>query len=279
LHFVIGQDHWVDLYAVDQIGIVADHSGELHFPNLVQLFCFLTVGEGRRLVRQLIPKSVAATRIAELRGNYTGEGWSEHATRKWPLGHTARPEIDVGRVSEMIERVAATVSSGNLVWESTKYTRFERCVIGRERTNFTSDWYFLRDGIVHSLSNLVHQSHNVFVEDTGSIQIIWSSDQMLIRLTYKFVSFAPSFDRRWQQRVAKPEGCSRERVYHCWIHAIIVAVPVERLLHFSRVQRVVVVHELSPGDHHNRPRVIVVALVGMHGPRHDPRQRQIMTGH
>lgn len=60
----------------------------------------LTESEGRWLVRQLIPKSVASTGITELRGDYTGEGWPEHATRKWSLRYTTGPEIDVSWMPE-----------------------------------------------------------------------------------------------------------------------------------------------------------------------------------
>lgn len=129
---MIGQHHGIDLYGIDEVCVVADHSGELHLSDLVQLVwknrisvtlnpivhaivsiltdrrvlefaasvrdwkgSFLTESEGRWLVRQLVPKSVASTGIAELRGDYTGEGWPEHATRKWPLRHAAGPQIDV----------------------------------------------------------------------------------------------------------------------------------------------------------------------------------------
>lgn len=35
---MIGQDHGIDLYRVDEIGIIADHSCELRLSDLVQLF-------------------------------------------------------------------------------------------------------------------------------------------------------------------------------------------------------------------------------------------------
>lgn len=60
----------------------------------------LTESEGRWLIRQLVPESVAATRMTELRGDQAGEGRPEHATRERSLGHTARPQIDVRRMSE-----------------------------------------------------------------------------------------------------------------------------------------------------------------------------------
>lgn len=35
-----------------------------------------------------------------MRGDYTGEGWAEHTTRKWSLGYTTGPEIDVSWMPE-----------------------------------------------------------------------------------------------------------------------------------------------------------------------------------
>lgn len=84
---MIGKDHRIDLYRIDKIGIVTDQSGELCLSNLVQLL----KSEGRWLVRQLVPKSVTATRMTELRGDQAGEGWPEHTTRKWSFGYAARP--------------------------------------------------------------------------------------------------------------------------------------------------------------------------------------------
>lgn len=39
LHFVVGEDERVDLDGVNEIGVVADHAGQLGLADLVQLLC------------------------------------------------------------------------------------------------------------------------------------------------------------------------------------------------------------------------------------------------
>lgn len=39
LHFVIGQNHRIELYCIDEIGVIANQSREPSFPNFIELFC------------------------------------------------------------------------------------------------------------------------------------------------------------------------------------------------------------------------------------------------
>lgn len=91
LHFMIGQHHRVDLHRIDQIGVVADEPRQLGLADLLELFG----REGRRLVRQFVPEPIATADVAELGGNDTGEGGSQHRSRQRAFGHTARPQIHV----------------------------------------------------------------------------------------------------------------------------------------------------------------------------------------
>lgn len=39
LHFVVRQNHSVNLHALDVVAVVANYPGQLHFSDLVKLFC------------------------------------------------------------------------------------------------------------------------------------------------------------------------------------------------------------------------------------------------
>ena len=114
--------------------------------------------------------------------------------------------------------------------------------------------------VIHSLRNLIHQSHKVFVENTGAIQIPGSPDEIreslgccrpiytvlyswllslllfefnripirLIRskVTNKFVRFAPSLDRCGKKRMTESKGRCCKCVNHSGIHRRVVSIPV-----------------------------------------------------
>lgn len=60
--FMIGEYHWVNLYGIDQIGVVAKHSRQFNLADFLQLFWC----ERRRLVWQFIPETVTTSQVAKI---------------------------------------------------------------------------------------------------------------------------------------------------------------------------------------------------------------------
>ena len=229
---MVREYHGIHLNILNVVRVVAQNSRQFHSSDLGQLL----KGERRRPSAVLVPEPVTVSEVVELLAHNTGEGRSNHGTRKRSFGDTGCPEVDIFRrfveltvplhrvVSHHAQHVVPVlhraepaplpppVVGGDAVLPASLHVQ-SRQVQTKLFAGFLEQMisYLLGDRIIQSLSYLVYKTHQVCISPPSLVQVIRLLQHLGEFLTADIaMSLGPTLDSGGEEGVTEPEGCGCE---------------------------------------------------------------------